>query len=141
MVWVLGILVVWILVTVMFLRGSDFSRYDSPPGQSFDAGHEPSDEHDAVVASLDVGAGPIQRAPRRQRLGLMRQYMDSISDSQDFHAEFVPVDAGGVDAEPQCRSGQAGKPFPPCHCGGEPSKSSSVSSCSSSSISSSPPSS
>ena len=36
---------------------------------------------------------------------------------------------------------QAGKPFPPCHCGSEPSKSSSVSSCSSSSISSSPPSS
>ena len=31
--------------------------------------------------------------------------------------------------------------LPPCHCGGEPSKSSSVSSCSSSSISSSPPSS
>ena len=70
MVWALGVLVALILVTVIFLRGSDFSRYDKPPGQSFDAGHEPSDEHDAVVASLDVGAGPIQRAPRRQRLAL-----------------------------------------------------------------------
>jgi acetyl esterase/lipase len=98
-VWALGVFVALTLVTVIFLRGSDFSRYDTPPGQSFDAGHEPSDEHDAVVASLDVGVGPIQRAPRRQRLALMRQYMDSISESQDFHAEFTAVDAGGVDAE------------------------------------------
>ena len=42
---------------------------------------------------------------------------------------------------PQCRRWQAGRPFQCSHCGGEPSKSSSVSSCSSSSISSSPPSS
>ena len=99
MVWILGILVALTLVTVVFLRGSDFSRYDMPPGQSFDLGHEPSDEHDAVVASLDVGVGPIQRAPRRQRLALMRQYMDGISDSQDFHARFLPADAAGVAGE------------------------------------------
>eukprot|EP00964_Phaeocystis_antarctica_P050161 scaffold29074_cov63-Phaeocystis_antarctica.AAC.2 len=43
------------------------------------------------------------------------------------------------DAEPRMR--QVGRPFQSSHCGGEPSKSSSVSSCSSSSISSSPPSS
>ena len=98
-VWALGVLVALILVTVTFLRGSDFSRYDSPPGQSFDLGHDPSDEHDAVVASLGVGAGPIQRAPRRQRLGLMRQYMDSISDSQEFSAEFIPVEQLGGSAE------------------------------------------
>jgi monoterpene epsilon-lactone hydrolase len=97
--WALGVIAALILVTTIFLRGSDFSRYDIPSGESFDAGHEPSDEHDAVVASLDVGVGPIRRAPRRQRLALMRQYMDSISESQDFHAEFVTVNAGGVDAE------------------------------------------
>ena len=99
MVWALGVLAALTLVTVIFLRGSDLSRYDTPSGESFDAGHEPSDEHDAVVASLDVGVGPIRRAPRRQRLALMRQYMDSISDSQDFHAEFIPADAAGVNAE------------------------------------------
>jgi acetyl esterase/lipase len=98
-VWALGVIAALCLVTIIFLRGSDFSRYDIPSGESFDAGHEPSEEHDAVVASLDVGAGPIRRAPSRQRLALMRRYMDSISESQDFHAEFVAVNAGGVEAE------------------------------------------
>ncbi|NCF17029.1 MAG: alpha/beta hydrolase fold domain-containing protein [Haliea sp.] len=98
-IWVLGILAVLCLVTVTFLRGSDLRGYDAPPGQSFDAGHEPSEEHDAVVASLDVGIGPVQRAPRRQRLALMREYMDSVGASQDFHAQFTPADADGVPAE------------------------------------------
>jgi acetyl esterase/lipase len=98
-IWVLLALAVLVFITVFHLRGQDLSQYDSPPGQSFDLGHEPSDEHDAVVASFDVGIGPVRRAPRRQRLGLMREYMDSISQSQDFHASFIPVDAGGVEAE------------------------------------------
>lgn len=99
MIWVFLIVAVLILITVFHLRGQDLSQYDSPPGQSFDLGHEPSDEHDAVVASFDVGIGPVQRAPRRQRLSLMREYMDSISASQDFHAVFTPADAAGVKAE------------------------------------------
>jgi monoterpene epsilon-lactone hydrolase len=98
-IWFFLILAVLVLITVCHLRGQDLSQYDAPPGQSFDMGHEPSDEHDAVVASLDVGIGPVRRAPRRQRLPLMRQYMDSISESQDFHANFTQVDAGGVEAE------------------------------------------
>ena len=50
--------------------------------------------------------------------------------------------AGGVGRGAHNAAGrQAGRPFQCSHCGGEPSKSSSVSSCSSSSISSSPPSS
>jgi len=98
-IWVLLILAVLVFITVFRLRGQDLSQYDSPPGQSFDMGHEPSDEHDAVVASLDVGIGPVRRAPRSQRLALMREYMDSISQSQDFHASFTPVNAGGVEAE------------------------------------------
>ena len=99
MIWVLLILALMVFITVFHLRGQDLSQYDSPAGQSFDMGHEPSDEHDAVVASLDVGIGPVRRAPRSQRLAIMREYMDSISQSQDFHASFTPVDAGGVDAE------------------------------------------
>jgi len=93
------ILAVLVFITVFHLRGQDLSPYDSPPGQSFDLGHEPSDEHDAVVASFDVGIGPVQRAPRSKRLALMREYMDSISETQDYHATFTAVDAGGVKAE------------------------------------------
>ena len=99
MIWVLVILAVLVLTTFFHLRGPDLRRFDSPPGQSFDLGHEPSDEHDAVVASFDVGIGPVQRAPRRQRLALMRDYMDSISETQDYHASFTATDAGGVAAE------------------------------------------
>lgn len=99
MIWFLAVLVLLVLITVFHLRGSDLSRFDAPPGQSFDLGHEPSDEHDAVVASFDVGMGPVQRAPRSQRLALMRQYMDAISETQDYHATFTPVDANGVKAE------------------------------------------
>ncbi|MDH3994890.1 MAG: alpha/beta hydrolase, partial [Gammaproteobacteria bacterium] len=99
MIWVFLILAVLVLITVFYLRGQDLSPYDSPPGQSFDLGHEPSDEHDAVVASFDVGIGPVQRAPRSKRLALMREYMDSISETQDYHATFTAVDAGGVKAE------------------------------------------
>ena len=29
----------------------------------------------------------------------MREYMDAVSASQDFHAQFTPIDAGGVKAE------------------------------------------
>lgn len=99
MIWVPVVLAVLVLVSVFHLRGPSLRAYDLPAGESFDTGHEPSEEHDAVVASLDVGIGPVRRAPRRQRLALMRQYMDSVSASQDFHAQFTPVDAGGVAAE------------------------------------------
>ena len=99
MIWVFLILALLVLITVFHLRGQDLSPYDLPAGQSFDMGHEPSDEHDAVVASFDVGIGPVRRAPRSQRLALMREYMDSISHSQDFHASITPVVAAGVSAE------------------------------------------
>lgn len=99
MIWALLTFAVLVFITCFHLRGGNLGRYDAPPGQSFDTGHEPSDEHDAVVASLDVGIGPVRRAPRRQRLALMREYMDSVSATQDFHAAITPANAGGVAAE------------------------------------------
>jgi epsilon-lactone hydrolase len=98
-IWVWLIVAVLALVSIFYLRGPSLSQFDAPAGQSFAVGHEPSDEHDAVVASFDVGMGPVQRAPRSQRLALMREYMDSISASQDFHATISPADAAGVKAE------------------------------------------
>jgi len=54
-IWALLTFAVLVFITCFHLRGGNLGRYDAPPGQSFDTGHEPSDEHDAVVASLDVG--------------------------------------------------------------------------------------
>jgi monoterpene epsilon-lactone hydrolase len=101
-VWVLLVLVVLVAfaaITVFRLKGSDLSQFDFPLGQRFPGEPEASDEHDAVVASLAVNSGPIQRASRRQRLGLMREYMDNISNGLELAATITPVDAGGVPAE------------------------------------------
>lgn len=102
MLWIaisLVILAVFAVITRWCLYGPDLSQYDLPPGEKFDAHHEPSDEHDAVVASLVLGSGPISKAPRRQRLKLSREYMDSISEGLDLPSSFTPVDAGGVSSE------------------------------------------
>ena len=99
MAWVLLFLLVLVGITVLHLRGKDLSQFDSPPGQRFDTGPDPSDEHDRVVASLGIGADPISKAPKRQRLAMMREYMDNISSGLDLAAAISPVDAGGVPAE------------------------------------------
>ncbi len=99
MIWASLFLAMVASITWFHLRGEDLSRFDSPAGESFDAGHEPSDEHDTVVASLAIGTGPIRRAPRKQRTQLMREYMDNISAGLDLPAAFSAVDAGGIPAE------------------------------------------
>jgi monoterpene epsilon-lactone hydrolase len=99
LVWVLLILLALVAITRFYLRGPDLSAFDAPLGQRFPGSPEPTDEHASVVASLAINTGPIQRAPRRQRLALMREYMDNISTGKQLPADIVPVDAGGVPAE------------------------------------------
>jgi acetyl esterase/lipase len=99
LVWVLLILVVVLAVTVFYLRGGNLSQYDLPPGQSFDLGHEPSEGHDAVLASLELGMSSMRKAPMKQRLGMMREYMDNMSTGLEFAGTITPADASGVPAE------------------------------------------
>ena len=66
MAWVFLFLVVVVAITYFHLRGPDLRQFDAPLGERFPGTPEPSDEHDAVVASLAVSTGPIQRAPRRK---------------------------------------------------------------------------
>ena len=99
MVWVLLIIVAFAAFTIFRLRGSNLSKFDAPLGQRFPGGPEASDEHDAVVASLAVNSGPIQRASRKKRLGLMREYMDSMSEGLELASTITPLNAGGVPAE------------------------------------------
>jgi len=97
--WFLLLLVVLLAITVFHLRGASLRRFDSPPGQSFPVGDEPSDEHDAVVASLQIGSAPLRRAPRSKRLALSREYMDNISQGMDLASTITPVDVDGMSAE------------------------------------------
>ena len=99
MAWVLVILAAVAAITFFHLRGPDLRRFDVPPGERFPGSVETSEEHDAVVASLAVSTGPMQRASRRQRLRLMRDYMDNMSNELSLAATITPVDAGGVPAE------------------------------------------
>ncbi len=99
MAWFILFLGIVAAITVFHLRGPSLSRFDQPPGQRFSGGDEPSDEHDAVVASLQVGTGSLSRAPRRQRLALSRQYMDNISAGLELAATITPVDVDGLPAE------------------------------------------
>jgi acetyl esterase/lipase len=99
LVCLLILLAVAALITRFHLLGENLGRYDQPPGQHFAGAADPSDEHDQVVASLQVGVRPIREQPRRKQLGLLRQYMDAMSEGLDLPATFTPVDAGGVPAE------------------------------------------
>ena len=98
-VWVLVIMAVFAAITVFHLRGPDLRRFDAPLGERFPGSAQPSEEHDAVVASLAVSTGPIQRASRRERLRLIREYMDNMANGLSLAATITPVDAGGVPAE------------------------------------------
>ncbi len=93
------ILIAMVVITWFYLRGEDLSPFDGPVGENFDRGQGRNAEHDAVEASFKVGMGPIQRASRKERLRLMRDYMDSISESQHIDADIRPVMAGTVPAE------------------------------------------
>lgn len=99
MAWFLLFVAVLAAITFFHLRGPSLSQFDGPQGQRFTSGDEPSDEHDTVVASLQVGTGSVQRAPRRQRLALMREYMDGISDGLELAATITPTDVDGIPAE------------------------------------------
>lgn len=99
MIWVLMFLVAIVAITVFHLRGPDLRQFDAPPGERFSGAVEPSDEHDMVVASLAVNSGPLRQASRRERLTLMREYMENMAEGLDLAATFTPVEAGGVPAE------------------------------------------
>ena len=99
MAWLLVFVVVFVAITFFHLRGPDLRRFDAPLGQRFPGTPEPSDEHDAVVAAMAVNTAPIQQAPRRKRLQLIRDYMDNMSNGLELAAAITPVDACGIPAE------------------------------------------
>jgi epsilon-lactone hydrolase len=100
MLWTLLVVIILAVLAIsrFHLKGQDLGKYDTPLGQRFNVGGAASDGLDDVLASMSVGAGPIMRAPRRERMGLMREYMDGMGDV-DLPASFTPVNASGVSAE------------------------------------------
>ncbi|MEM8662190.1 MAG: alpha/beta hydrolase [Pseudomonadota bacterium] len=99
MYWFLLLVVIIVCTTFFYLRGQDLARFDSPLGQRFRVGQEPSAEHKAVVESLAATNQTFVDAPRKERLKRMREYMDGLADGRDLAATFTPVNAGGIPGE------------------------------------------
>jgi epsilon-lactone hydrolase len=96
---VVVLLVLAWVVARFHLRGPDLSAFDRPTGQHFSRGSTPSDEHNAVVASLGALNRVLAGVPRSQHIAVLRKYMDDLFPTDAESATFTPVDAGGVPAE------------------------------------------
>lgn len=101
MIWFIIFIVVLVVVAItrFHLRGEDLTPYDQPDGEQFSSSAASEQVFQEVMASLGVGMAEMQKAPRKQRLGLMREFLDNMSEGLDLPAKVTPVDAGGVDAE------------------------------------------
>lgn len=99
MVWLVLAAVVIFCVTRFYLRGEDLSVYDGAIGQRFDLGDDSADERAEVELALLNGPRSIKPKSRKERVRLMREYMDAIPDTQDIDAKIKPVDVEGISAE------------------------------------------
>jgi len=99
---VIVILVILWVVSKILLTGADLSPYDKSTegaAQSF-PGHEgPSEGHWEAVAAIEQFGLEAMGLARKQRLVLMRKFMDDMGRKREYACEFVPVDAAGVPAE------------------------------------------
>ncbi len=95
----LALLVLLWVVGVFYLRGPDLSAFDKAGPPVDDREPAPSAEHAAVVASLGTVSQILKHTPRRQHLGVLRNYMDTVFVQDDKAARIIPVDAAGVKAE------------------------------------------
>lgn len=96
---VAALLLALLAITYGLFKGQDLTPFDKPEGKVFGKNQQPCDEHDLVVASLQTSARELQGLNQKQRLAVMRDNMDSMSDGIEFPSSFTPVDAGGVAAE------------------------------------------
>jgi len=100
---ILIILVVLWAAGTLFMKGADLSPYDKPgdPETSISfPGHEgPSEGHWEAVAEIQKFGLQTLGTSGKQRLALIRKFMDDMGREREYPSEFVLVDAGGVPAE------------------------------------------
>jgi monoterpene epsilon-lactone hydrolase len=96
------VLVFWAF-EFFYLRGAPRAKYTAPAEADvhrvFGRGQEPGPQHEAVVKTVKDLTGQIAVALDKHDLRTARAVFDSISAGRDYVSEFLPVDAGGVDAE------------------------------------------
>lgn len=99
MFWLLIAVAALFCITRFYLQGANLRLWDTPVGEGFDLGDESAQQRAEVERALTSGPGSINPRSRKERLTLMRAYMDGIPDSQDIDAQITPVDVDGVAAE------------------------------------------
>lgn len=85
-------------VAVFHLRGADMSAFDAPVGERLGPA-APSAQLQPVLASLAAMVEPIKKVPMRERTAALRAMLDRMFEDRELDARFVPVDAGGVNAQ------------------------------------------
>lgn len=86
-------------IAIFHLRGENRGNFDKQAGQSFATGAGLNAEHEAIAQSLQLFAGPMQKAPRKERLALMRAYMDNFSEGKEIVSSISAVTIDGLAAE------------------------------------------
>jgi acetyl esterase/lipase len=100
---ILAILVILWAVSGSLMKGEDLSAYDKSANgeawQSFPGHDGPSEGHWEAVAAVEQFGRQAMGVSQKERLVLLRRFMDDMGRNREYCSEFVPVDAAGVPAE------------------------------------------
>lgn len=100
MVWFVAVLLIGVIaITIFYLRGENLQAFDAPRPTALGQQGQASPQHAAVVESLggmaEIGSG----GPRRQRLTVMREYLDAMGRDVEFDGVITPVVAEDIRGE------------------------------------------
>ena len=100
---ILVILAVFWLVGSVYLKGADLTPYDSgtdPQASTSFPGHAgPSEAHWEAVAKVEQFGLDAMGLSRKQRLGVIRDFMDDMGRRRKYVSKFEKIDLGGFSAE------------------------------------------
>lgn len=95
-------LALW-LISAVYLKGEDLSPYNQAADANAEVsfpGHEgPSKAHWEAVATIEKFGLDALGLSRKQRLGVMRRFMDDLGREREYDCSFEKADADGVIAE------------------------------------------
>ncbi|HMB60959.1 MAG TPA: alpha/beta hydrolase [Xanthomonadales bacterium] len=105
---VIVVLLLW-LISVTLLKGQNLSAFDRPGEEgaqlSFPRPGGPSEGHRTAVVTTREFNASLRGQPRKKRLQMIRDHMDSLGRDIVVSGHVSAADAGGVPAEWVCAEG------------------------------------
>ena len=98
MAWIFVIILLLWAITQFYLKGEDLRPYDQPVHPPFRDGPPSTDLH-AVIESLKGFSEEVVGVPRRKRLMVLRNYIDSFGDNIKFEGDIIPWNDGVIKGE------------------------------------------